>query len=125
MIHDERTFEQKVRDFRASRPVWYTTELFPCKICGDPTPNIDKLCEGCWEVEHRLQDFMRHENGRALVKKLLAEHDPPPASTPSRCGHCVFCRHVEATRKIVHATSPEAQRSVDLYFAETYPCQYR
>lgn len=48
----------------------------PCKICGTPTPMLGtKLCDRCWEVEHRLADFLKHPNARALVRELMPKLD--------------------------------------------------
>jgi len=45
-----------------------------CRICKSPTDNGGtKLCNGCWEVERRIEDFLQHEEGRLLVIKLLAK----------------------------------------------------
>ena len=55
----------------------------PCKICGRPTPMLGtKLCDGCWEVEHRLQDFLRHPNEQALVRELMPKLDDWRDGTP-------------------------------------------
>jgi NMD protein affecting ribosome stability and mRNA decay len=28
----------------------------PCKLCGEPTTMLGtKLCDNCWELEHRIQ----------------------------------------------------------------------
>jgi hypothetical protein len=31
-----------------------------------------KLCDACWEVEHRLRDYLRTEGGRQFVRAELA-----------------------------------------------------
>ncbi len=73
--HIPTEWERKVMNWRVAH-FGTDMEVVPCKICGEPTPNIgDKLCDGCWEVEHRLNDFIRHENGRQLVKKLLDKYE--------------------------------------------------
>jgi hypothetical protein len=51
--------------------------LVPCKTCGTPT-NLTgtKLCNPCWEVERRLGDYLRSEQGRYNVRTALAERGP-------------------------------------------------
>ena len=49
-------------------------ETVPCSICGEPTANTGtKKCDGCWEVTHRLADFLRTPGGRAFVRQALAD----------------------------------------------------
>jgi len=50
----------------------YVETIVKCKICGIDTLNDDELCDGCWEVTHRLEDFIKTENGRNYVEKMLA-----------------------------------------------------
>jgi hypothetical protein len=39
----------------------------PCKTCGFPTDKTGTgLCDGCWEVEHRLATYLR-DGGRVAV----------------------------------------------------------
>jgi hypothetical protein len=46
----------------------------PCKICGDLKGlSGTKLCNGCWEVTARLDDFLKTINGRRYaMERLLA-----------------------------------------------------
>ena len=46
----------------------------PCETCGDPTHMIStKRCDGCWEVEHRLRDYLKTTQGQAVVAKALVQ----------------------------------------------------
>lgn len=43
-------------------------ETIPCKICEKPTPMLGtKLCNNCWEVERRLDDYLKTPKGRKNV----------------------------------------------------------
>jgi hypothetical protein len=47
----------------------------PCETCGIPTPMTGtKRCDGCWEVEHRLRDYLRTggAKARAFVEAALS-----------------------------------------------------
>lgn len=49
-----------------------TTETVPCKYCGNETQCVStKVCNNCWEVEHRLPSFLKSEKGREFVVALL------------------------------------------------------
>lgn len=51
-------------------------ETCPCKTCGKSTPMLGtKLCDGCWEVERRLADYLREggDNARKFVEDALTE----------------------------------------------------
>ena len=38
----------------------YDRPTCPCETCGRPTPMLGtKRCDGCWEVESRLLDYIR------------------------------------------------------------------
>ncbi len=51
-------------------------ETIPCETCGQPTPMLGtKRCDGCWEVEHRLGDYMKHPKGLDFVRGLLPKLD--------------------------------------------------
>jgi len=46
-----------------------------CDVCGCPTDNhATKRCNSCWEVERRLQDYLRHPNGRVLAQRLIDQY---------------------------------------------------
>jgi len=43
----------------------------PCKICGDPTPmTATKLCNGCWEVDSRIETFITNCQNTDWLKML-------------------------------------------------------
>jgi ribosomal protein L37E len=47
-------------------------ETMPCKRCGRPTPYLGtQLCDSCWQVEGRLQHYLKSESARAEVKRFL------------------------------------------------------
>ncbi len=49
-----------------------------CRICGDtiPTNFVDNECDGCWEVTHRLDDFLKHPEGRKeILNRLIAREN--------------------------------------------------
>ena len=51
-----------------------TIKTVPCKRCGKPTSYLGtKLCNGCWEVESRLDDYLRSEKGRQYVHGKLCD----------------------------------------------------
>jgi hypothetical protein len=44
------------------------SETVPCKTCGTPTPMTGtKLCDPCWELEVRLEDYLRRGGTKARV----------------------------------------------------------
>ena len=44
----------------------------PCKFCTKPTKMVGtKMCDDCWEVEHRLARFIQSEGGRKYVTEIL------------------------------------------------------
>jgi len=39
-----------------------------CKYCGKDTMNDGtKLCNNCWEVDNRIDDFVKTEEGKGRV----------------------------------------------------------
>jgi predicted ATP-dependent serine protease len=49
----------------------------PCTTCGFQTTfNYTGRCNNCWEVERRLKEYLKSENGREFVRKLLAGGEP-------------------------------------------------
>lgn len=49
-------------------------KLGKCKTCNDPVsiPGA-KLCNGCWEVEHRLEEYAKSTNGRRKLVQILED----------------------------------------------------
>ena len=44
----------------------------PCATCGRPTTFIGtKRCNWCWEVESRLENYLKFEKGRDFVQRML------------------------------------------------------
>jgi hypothetical protein len=46
----------------------------PCKTCGKPTAMTGtKLCDGCWEVESRLESYVRNggDNAKAILERAI------------------------------------------------------
>lgn len=51
-----------------------------CETCGDPvTLQGAQLCNGCWEVECRLERYAWSEKGRSKLRKALGQSRTPPA----------------------------------------------
>jgi hypothetical protein len=47
-------------------------EAVACMYCGKPTPMTGiRKCNNCWEVTHRLVEFVRYPKGRKFVRALL------------------------------------------------------
>lgn len=45
-----------------------------CETCGGPNAfQTTKRCNGCWEVEHRLGEYLRSANGQAFVREKLGD----------------------------------------------------
>ena len=49
-------------------------ETVPCKFCGEPTIyTATKLCNNCWEFEHRIDQFISNKNGlNFVIQKIKA-----------------------------------------------------
>ena len=49
-------------------------ETVPCKFCGTLTIyTATKLCNNCWEFEHRIDQFISNENGlNFVIQKIKA-----------------------------------------------------
>jgi hypothetical protein len=48
-------------------------ETVPCSTCGDPTRMTGtKKCNDCWEVEGRLQGYLRRGGAKAYAVVLAA-----------------------------------------------------
>lgn len=49
------------------------SDTIPCEICKAPTQmKGTKRCNNCWEVERRLDEYLRHPAGRANALRILA-----------------------------------------------------
>lgn len=45
----------------------------PCETCGEPTTYTGtKRCNGCWEVESRLADYVRRGGVKAQARLIAA-----------------------------------------------------
>lgn len=52
----------------------YELKTVPCTTCGEPTSATSiKRCGSCWELEHRLIEYLRRggANARAFVAQAL------------------------------------------------------
>lgn len=80
---------------------YYRTMVFPrhsdadlvaCSTCARPCDSVGSerpLCAGCWEVEHRLDDYLRDGGYRAADKLIEA------LAGVSRDGPCGECGHLD------------------------------
>jgi hypothetical protein len=67
MNEDQR--RQRIAEFDRLKMPWV-----PCETCGDPTHSTGtKRCDGCWEVEHRLRDYLTNPRGQVFVAKALVQ----------------------------------------------------
>lgn len=49
-----------------------TEETTKCIVCGNPTPALKaQFCHNCWEVERRLDSYLRSKKGRTRMRKRL------------------------------------------------------
>jgi ribosomal protein L37E len=52
----------------------FSSETVPCKRCGEPTSYLGtKLCNNCWEVEHRLDLYLRSEKAQQYIHSKLCD----------------------------------------------------
>ena len=54
------------------------TEKPPCVYCGEPVRYDENECTNCWEVRHRLQEFLLYPANRQYALSLLN----PPSDSP-------------------------------------------
>jgi hypothetical protein len=47
----------------------------PCKTCGEPSFPGTKECTNCWEVERRLEDYLKSPGGWEFVRKHIPKLD--------------------------------------------------
>ena len=67
MNEDQR--RQRTEEFERLGVKWV-----PCETCGGPTHSTaTKRCDGCWEVEHRLRDYLKTTQGQVVVAKALVQ----------------------------------------------------
>lgn len=55
-----------------------TTETAPCAVCGFETRCIGAStrylrCNGCWEVERNIDDYLKSAQGREFISEKLKE----------------------------------------------------
>lgn len=64
----------KWRDYRAMQfSELSDAQLVACGTCGRPTDKTGtKRCDGCWEVEHRLDGYLRDGGVAARGELVLA-----------------------------------------------------
>ena len=54
---------------------------YACDTCQQPTQyGGTRRCDNCWEVEHRLADYLAAAPGRAAVRAALAAADAAAAA---------------------------------------------
>jgi hypothetical protein len=76
----------------------YDPPTVPCGTCGVPTRMTGtKRCDGCWEVETRLRDYLNTgERAKAFVRAALRKVRPLPRKHSRdgrvRCPICSPCR---------------------------------
>jgi hypothetical protein len=47
----------------------------PCKFCGDLDAKSEtKMCDRCWEVDGRINGFLKKKKARDLVRSILAQY---------------------------------------------------
>jgi hypothetical protein len=67
MNEDQR--RQRIADFERIKIQWV-----PCETCGDPTHMTStRRCDGCWEVEHRLRDYLKSPQAQRTVAEALGQ----------------------------------------------------
>lgn len=55
----------------------YREKTVPCKICRTPTEMTGtELCDGCWEVIHRLEVFLKTPKGLHYILTQAAKIKP-------------------------------------------------
>lgn len=47
-------------------------DTIPCEICGTDSILLQtKRCTNCWEVEHRLEDYLKNPKGFEFVEEKV------------------------------------------------------
>ena len=69
-----------VKSIHGEGPNMYKEETGICVRCGDTThmpPLVERpesdLCHGCWEVESRLEGYLKNPKARSYVEQELAK----------------------------------------------------
>ena len=56
---------------------WKPRETIPCKYCGTGTRSLGTgMCNGCWEVDHRLDEFAQTRAGRKRLRQAIRRNWP-------------------------------------------------
>lgn len=86
----------KWRDYRATHFAGFEDAiLVACRTCKRPTDDTSaKLCDGCWEVEHRLDGYLRDGGGNAITKLLMALGEADADGPCGECGHTYPLLHL-------------------------------
>jgi hypothetical protein len=75
------------RDYRSTVFLRYPdAELVACGTCGRPCDKVKSsrpLCDGCWEVEYRLDAYLR-DGGAAAARFLIAALEGEPLRLVSK-----------------------------------------
>jgi|GEM_PF-3444111 len=82
----------KWRDYRATFSDRSDAELVACGTCGRPCDKVGSKhprCDGCWEVEHRLDSYLRDggDAAAAVLIDALSGTSPPSDGPCGECGH--------------------------------------
>ena len=53
-------------------------QMAVCRKCGADTTNycVKHECANCWEVKHRLKDYLQSSHGKLFVLKTLHDNCP-------------------------------------------------
>lgn len=49
------------------------SEIRHCEVCGNTTGSPTLRCSNCWQVEDRLEEYLKNTAGRAHVYHVLAK----------------------------------------------------
>jgi hypothetical protein len=81
-----------------------------CRTCGGETqaPNAER-CDGCWEVESRLPDYLRTAGGRVFAKRLLRRIESED-NRVFECGQCGGGAFVLSARVLVQDSGDRIER---------------
>lgn len=102
----------------------------PCETCGDPTDKTGtKRCDGCWEVEHRLDGYVRDGGDVArgrLAKALYQGGEVRELSVHERhtWGECPIC-HAKHGEECEEPGAPPGQKGSHVKRLERAPLRVR